>query len=126
MEVLSFPCRIDASLGNIRLEIAGNRREQLLPRRELALEPGDEVLDPPGKLVGLRVAAHFQHIRAPTRILGFRVEGHRRLRKETDAQSIRMHRPGRKRKVEVRSELACRPWYERAEPVIRGSGRVRG
>src|SRR5262245_26698275 len=64
--------RIDQALGAASLEIACDRGEQLMARRELGVPPGDQVLETTDKRIGRRIAAHSHHVRGSTRV----VQGH--------------------------------------------------
>jgi len=61
-----------------RLQVACNRLEQLQTGREVVLLPGDEVLEPTTKGVGLCVGAYFDDVGASGRILRCRIERHGR------------------------------------------------
>jgi hypothetical protein len=54
--------RLASCPGQARLEIASKRLGQLVSGHELALLAGDEVLEPSGESIGLRVAANLQRL----------------------------------------------------------------
>ena len=59
--------------------------QQLVGGRKLVLAPGDQVLDAARKGPGRGVATQLQHVGAAVRVLGFRVQDHRRPGVEEDS-----------------------------------------
>ena len=68
--------RVGRPLVEGRLDVAGKGFEQLATGREFTLPAGDEVFEPTGERIGLRIAANLHHVCASGRVLGVSVEGH--------------------------------------------------